>query len=140
MDRTRKLLMGVTASALLVAGHAKTDPTIAKTTSWKMDSANVEPDGIEAASRYFYQKGGDVDDSRRVSSAAAAITQMLSGVQEQNALAVFEILQRRPDLDRNTVERAIAGLMRWGQIRRTGAGSKDRPFRYYDKARSGSGG
>ena len=145
MDRTRKLLMGVTASALLVTGQAKTDAGLAQATAWTVDSANVDSNGIEAACRYYYQKKGggmtaDADESRRVASAAAVITELLNGRNEQSALAIFEMIQMKPELNRPVAEKAIAGLMNSGQIRRTGEGSKFKPYRYYDKVRSGSGG
>lgn len=142
MDRTRKLLMGVTASALLVTGQATTDPGLAKAAAWTTDSANVESNRIEGAFRYYYQKKGttvDPDESRRVASAAAVITELLRGRDERNALAVFEMVQMKPELTRPIADKAIEGLMNSGQIKRTGAGTKFNSYRYYDKGRSGSG-
>ena len=139
MDRTRKILMGVTASALLAAGHASTDSSLA------MDSASVEPNlhatVIDAASRYYYpQTGHELDESLGRRTAILAITKVLNGVQEQNALTLDEILARRSDVNRKYAEKVIPGLLNRGEIRRTGDGTQAKPFRYYDRARSGSGG
>ena len=133
--------MGVTASALLATGHATTHSSLAKT----MDSAIVEPDlhasVSEAASRYYYpQTGHEMDESLGRRTAILAITKVLNGVQEQNALTLDEILTRRSDVNRKYAEQVIPGLLNRGEIRRTGDGSQAKPFRYYDRARSGSGG
>ena len=142
--------MGVTASALLAAGGGETSSGLANANALTKISEMVEPNlpatATEAASRYYYQRPQQpqqppqTDDSRRVAAAAAVITSVLFNVQEQDALTLNQILTKRPDLDRRIAERALAGLIQNGQIRRTGDGTQVKPYRYYDKSRSGSGG
>ena len=140
MDRTRRLLMGVTASALLTAGGGKTNPGLAKATALTMNSETVEPNlaaTVTEAYRYYQPQ---TDESRKIAAAAAVITKLLSGVPEQSAMTLNELLARKPELDRGIAEKALAGLVKSEQIRRTGDGTQFKPFRYYDRSRGGTGG
>ena len=55
-------------------------------------------------------------------------------------MSLNELLERRPDLERGAAEKAIRGLLKQGKIRKTGEGTKNKPFRYYDRSRGGHGG
>lgn len=128
--------MGVTASALLAAGGGKTNPSLAKA----MNSETVEPNLAATVTEAYRYYQTPTDESRRVASASAVITTVLFGVPEQNALTLNELLAKRPDLDRRITEKALVALVRNGQIRQTGDGTKFQPYRYYDRSRGGTGG
>lgn len=118
MDRTRKLLMGVTASVLL---SGVTNPLVAEPAVLTVNPQQ-QPD-------------------QKVTAASNIITELLSGVPEQNALTLNELLAKRPDLNRRYAERAIVDLLNRNLIRRTGDGTTYKPYRYYDRYRgSGLGG
>ena len=121
MDRTRKLLMGVTASALITGA-----------------SADVNRAAPERTVTTAYEQTPQTDP--KVTEAANVISTLLYGVQEQNAMTLNQLLAKRPDLNRPNAEKAIADLFKRGLIRRTGDGSQYKPYRYYDKSRGGAGG
>ncbi|HXM36469.1 MAG TPA: hypothetical protein VN920_14845, partial [Pyrinomonadaceae bacterium] len=93
MDRTRRLLMGVTASALLAAGGGKTNPGLANPTALTTNSETVEPNLAATATatpyRYYHPQTAE---SRKVAAASAVISKLLFGIQEQNAMTLNELL------------------------------------------------
>ena len=117
MNRTRKLLIGVTASALLTGATGEINqaasavPTVTQT----------QPDPA-------------VDD------AVSVIQELLYRVSEQDALTLDELRAKRPDLKRDIAEKAIKILLDGGSIRRTGDGTRYKPYRYYDRVRRGGHG
>ncbi len=121
MDRTKKLLMGVTASALITGA-----------------SVDVNRAAPERTLSTVYELTPQTDP--KVTEAANVISTLLFGVQEQNAMTLNQLLAKRPDLNRSNAEKAIDDLLRRGMIRRTGDGSQYKPYRYYDKSRGGTGG
>ena len=82
---------------------------------------------------YQYYNPPAVED-RKMAGAVTLISSMLRGVQEENAVSLNELLERRPDLDRGTAKKAIEQLVQKGEILRT---TDDR---YYDRSRGGHGG
>lgn len=126
MDRTRRLLMSVTASALL-AGGGGTTPGLPEARAATTDD-RLEP--------YYNPQG----EQAKITEVSQIISSLLAGVQEENAMSLNELIERRPDLNRRIAGKAIEVLLRQGRIKKTGDGTKDKPFRYYDQSRSGHGG
>ena len=105
MDRTKKLLMGVTASALLSGASAEINRTTAKETVLTVN-LQIQPD-------------------QKVINSATIISQVLYNVPEQNALTLNEILAKRPDLNRAMAEKALDYLKKKGDVRVTGDGTQE---------------
>lgn len=110
MSRTKKLLMGVTASALITG-------------------ATVEINQAARAVLTVTQQEPD----KAVADAADDIYQLLYKVSEQDALTLDELLAKKPDLNRDIAEKAIKLLLDKGFIKSTGDGTRYKPYRYYDK-------
>jgi len=117
MNRTKKLLMGVTASALLTGATGE----INQAARAMLTVTQTQPDP-------------------QVMDAANVIRDLLYKVSEQDALTVNELLAKRPQLKRRNVEKAITWLLDQGDIRKTGDGTQYKPYRYYDRFRGGHGG
>src|ERR1700687_6412609 len=126
MDRTKKLLRSVTASALLAGSNPNTLDARAMR---RIENVRHRLDGSYSP-----------QTPDQVAQASQIISNLLSSVQEENAMSLNELLERRPDLERGAAEKAIRGLLKQGKIRKTGEGTKNKPFRYYDRSRGGHGG
>jgi hypothetical protein len=117
MNRTKKLLMGVTASALITGATGE----INQAASAGLTFIQTQPDPA-------------------VDNAVNIIRDLLYGVSEQDALTLDQLRAKRPELKRDAAEKAIKILYDAGSIRRTGDGTRYKPFRFYDKVRSGGHG
>ena len=113
MDLTKKLLMSVTASALLV-GSGGMDPGFTTAQSGPKNSNAPQEDP-------------------EVTEAAQAIYSLLKNLSPQTAMSLADIMHEESDMKRAVAEKAIKKLMRSGKIRRIGSDSKDDPYRYYDR-------
>lgn len=118
--------MSVTASALLTGGGGMT-PALTEARAAATDD-RLEPYNQPQA------------EQAKINEVSQIISSLLAGVQEENAMSLNELIERRPDLNRRIAGKAIELLLRQGRIRRTGDGTKDKPFRYYHPSRDGNGG
>jgi predicted transcriptional regulator len=59
------------------------------------------------------------------------ILRVLKTVEPENALSLYQILEKEPSLKRNTAQRALEKLVGAGKIGRTGNG-QDKPYLYYN--------
>ena len=55
------------------------------------------------------------------------------GDPKEHALSLDEILAKDSRLDSDTAKTALRDLIRDGSVRKTGDGTKDKPFRYYPR-------
>jgi hypothetical protein len=107
MDRTKKLLMSVTASALLTGG-AVANPNVSELTATTNREA-PEFDPQDQADR--------------------AILSVLRTVEREQALTLDEIIARATSLNRNSAEFSLRRLLIQKKVERTGS---QPPFRYYN--------
>jgi hypothetical protein len=113
MDRTKKLLMSITASALLT-GLAESI-SISSAAHAALSNPKAPERNLEI------EKTGDI------------ISRLLEGVGKKDAMSVDEILEKEPHLKRDVVQKALSEMIDNGTLRRTRSGTY---FKYYE---SGTG-
>src|SRR5262249_61579866 len=111
MDRTKRLLMSVTASALLT-GSGGTNPSLSEVRATATNAETVEPDP-------------------QTTQSEATILRLLKTVEQENAMSLDQILAKVPSLKRNTAQKALGKLVGAGKIARIGNG-RDKPYQYYN--------
>lgn len=112
MDRTRKLLMSIAASALLT-GLAESNSI--------SSAAHAAPSNPKAPERNLeIEKTEDI------------IFKLLKDVHKKDAMSVDEILEKQPRLKRDVVQKALSEMIDDGRLRRTRNGT----YLYYE---SGTG-
>ena len=132
MDRTKRLLMGVTASALLLgSSEASADLLQPISRAPTREADKLLPRLL---------KTGQGEEDRKIAEASTIISDLLSNVPEQSAMTLDQLLAKRPDLKRDTAEKAIQKLLEEAKIKKTGEGTQTKPFKYYGRSRYGSGG
>lgn len=113
MNRTKKLMTGVTASVLLLG------PT----------PLNSTP----ASAQSIAQNQKKSADETAVGKAAGVLLGILETTQRENALSLEDLLKKEPSLKRAIAQKALQKLEDEEEIRKTGNGSDKDPYRYYGK-------
>ena len=106
MDRTRRLLLSVAASALL-AGSGGTNASLSESRAATVSSETIEP-------------------YAQTTQTEATILKLLKTVEAANAMSLDQILAKEPSLNRNAAQRALDKLVGAGKLGRTANGQ------YYD--------
>jgi hypothetical protein len=122
MNRTKKLMTAVTASLLLSS-------TISTIGAMVSTQAQTAPETDESWKT-----------NPQVEKAAGTILDWLKGTTLSEAKTADEISKKFPDLGSTLVENALKRLIWQGDIKRTGDGSVDNPYKYFEHRSGGGGG
>ena len=121
MNKTKQLMAAITAS-LFVTGPVS--GSVAPTANFQQQTK--QPDENKQTDTTLQQNSDDVLKSLNDLSAKNA----------NSAKTADEVAKQVPKLTRAQVEEALDNLRQDDYVRRSGAGSKDDPYRYYVPAHS----
>ncbi len=113
MNRTKKLMTGVTATVLLF-GQAPMNS----------NSVSAQP---------MAQNQKKPADESAVSKAESVLLGILETTDRENALSLEDLLKKKPTLKRAVAQKALMKLEDEEEIRKTGNGSENDPYKYYGK-------
>jgi hypothetical protein len=114
MTKTAKLMASITAS-LLSLGSA----TGSATTMFSQQAQETNPDDS-------WKEDPAVRDN------ADSIMPWLKGTTQSQAKTVDEVAKQFPQLTHEQVQKALERLKFDGDVKRTGDGTKESPYRYYE--------
>jgi hypothetical protein len=112
MDRTGKLLAGVSVSVLLLGTGAAQRGA--------------------AAAPFLGQNTGVTEDDPALRQAAQTVYDLLQGKDELTALSLDDIVNQT-HVQRDMTERVMRLLLHQGKISRTGSNTQNDPYKYYDR-------
>ncbi len=151
MDRTKKLMTSVTASILMIGptsfdqlpqqkARCQDNLTVRPGDRFVWPPLTVLAGTIAGASEMEWAASGPRTSkgSAEVEEAAQLILGQLPDSETQ-AKSLDELLKLKElsKIKRATAEKALQMLLEQGDIRRTGAGTKERPFRYFKRKSTG---
>ena len=114
MNKTAKLMASITAS-LLALGSA----TGSATTMFSQQAQETNPNDS-------WKTDPAVRDN------ADSIMAWLGGTTLSEAKSMDDVAKQFPQFTQEQIQKALDRLRYEGQIKRTGDGTKDRPYRYYE--------
>jgi hypothetical protein len=122
MNKTAKLMSSITAS-LLALGSA----TGSATTMFNQEAQETKPDDS-------WKTDPAVRDN------ADSIMAWLEGTTSSTAKSMEDVAKQFPQFTQEQIQKALDRLRYEGQIKRSGDGTKDSPYRYYETPSHGRGG
>jgi hypothetical protein len=120
MDRTRKLMSTITASVLLAGAQGVPSPALS--------ASAVVSKQPTTQSEETWKKDPEV------ARVAEIIFEQLKGTDKEDALPMMAILADAPEVKPATAELGIKKLEYQNRIKRSGSGTKEDPYRWYEKS------